>query len=38
MVSLAKLLRNRQEISKKYKNTGLEKFQLPIEIVVLRFN
>jgi hypothetical protein len=29
-VSLAKLLRIRERISKKYKNTGLEKFRLPI--------
>ncbi len=30
MVSLAKLLRIRQEIGKKYKNMGLEKFLLSI--------
>jgi hypothetical protein len=30
MVSLAKLLRIRREIGKKYKNIGLEKFRLPI--------
>jgi hypothetical protein len=30
MVPLAKLLRIRQEIGKKYKNIGLEKFRLSI--------
>jgi hypothetical protein len=32
MVSLAKLLRIRQGIGKKYKNMGLEKFRLSISI------
>jgi hypothetical protein len=31
MVSLAKLLKIRQEIEKNYKNMGLEKFLLSIE-------
>jgi hypothetical protein len=34
MVSLAKLLRIRLEISKKYKNMGLEKFRSPILSIV----
>jgi hypothetical protein len=33
MVSLAKLLRIRQGIEKKYKNMGLEKFLLSIQII-----
>jgi hypothetical protein len=32
MVSLAKLLRIRQKIKKKYKNIGLEKLRSPIEL------
>jgi hypothetical protein len=36
MVSLAKLLRIRQGIEKKYKNMGLEKFLLSIGKISLR--
>jgi hypothetical protein len=38
MVSFAKLLRISQEIRKKYKNIGLEKFQSLIKFVCLIFN
>jgi hypothetical protein len=34
MVSLAKLLRIKQGIEKKYKNIGLEKFQSLIEMLI----
>ncbi len=37
MVSLAKLLRIRQGIEKKYKNMGLEKFLLSIAETFLNF-
>jgi hypothetical protein len=38
MVSLAKLLRIRQEIRKKYKNMGLEKFRFSISTIDRKLN